>query len=276
MNTIQTNKWNQWFAGVMDGDGYFYINKKENSVSLEIITDIFCVKVLYSIKQVLGGGSVKLRSNSKSVRYRVKKSEIIIDALKRINGKLYNKRRLAQFQAACALKNVITVQTPPLIDSQSPYIAGMLDSDGTITLSVSKSSAENSILSGVEGKIQRLIHSRGNNQLTLKVNGIDKHNIEVIQKSYNLGRLYQDQAEPGKNAKTTKPQTLWVIRSFEEFAIIYELLKKYPLKSYKMHRIRLIPIYFQYKQLQYHCSKKGSFEFKQWEKFCRLWHKYNY
>lgn len=274
MNTIQIIRWNLWLAGITDGDGYFYLNQKEKSVSFEITTHITDAKLLYNIQNTLGGGSVKVRANSKSMRYRVKERKIIIDVLNRINGKLYNQRRIAQFQQACALTNITPIQSSPLTHNESAYLAGLIDSDGTITISVSNSSPEHSILSGVEGKIQRLIYSRGYHQLTLKINGIDKAHIEMIQQSYGFGVIYN--VQPGKNAKTTKPLSIWILRTYEEFSILYELLKRYPLKSVKMHRIRLIPIYFKYKQLKYHCSQKGSPEFKQWEKFCRLWHKYSY
>lgn len=274
MNTIQTIRWNEWLAGIVDGDGYFSFNKKEKSVSFEVITHITDARVLYSIKNLLGGGSVKLRANSQSMRYRVKKQKILIDILNRINGKLYNQRRLDQFDQACALVNITPIQSPTLIDKQSAYLAGLIDSDGSINISVANASQEHSILSGVEGKIQRLIYSRGNHQLTLKINGVDKVHTEMIKESYGFGVIFN--TRPRKNAKTTKPQSLWIVRTYEEFSILYELLKKYPLKSVKMHRIRLTPIYFKYKQLGYHCSEKDSLEFKQWEKFCRLWYKYSY
>nr|QUO98932.1 putative LAGLIDADG homing endonuclease [Oedogonium crispum] len=274
MNTIQKTRWNEWLAGIVDGDGYFYFNKKEKTVSFEIATPITDAKVLYNIKNMLGGGSVKLRANTQSMRYRVKERKILIEILNRINGKLYNQRRLAQFDQACTLTDLIPIQSPPLIDKQSAYLAGLIDSDATIAISVSNASQGHSTLSGVEGKIQRLIYSRDNHQLTLKINKVDKGHIEKIKQSYGFGVIYN--TRPGKNAKTTKPQYVWIVRTYEEFSILYELLKKYPLKSSKMHRIRLIPIYFKYKQLSYHCSQKGSPEFKQWEKFCRLWYKYSY
>lgn len=274
MNTIQTLRWNQWFAGIIDGDGYFYINQKEKSVSFEITTHFTDAKLLYNIKNQLGGGSVKIRSNSQSIRYRVKQDKIIVDILNKVNGKLYNQKRLAQFCAACTLKNITPIPSPPLIDPKSAYLAGVIDSDGTISLSVSKTTQPDSVLSGVEGKIQRLIHARGNHQLTLKINGIDQAMLQTIQKSYGLGVIYH--AEPEKKRKTAKPQSLWIIRSYQEFSILYEQLKNYPLKSVKMHRIRFLPIYFKYKQLKYNLSEKASPQFKQWEKFCRLWHKYSY
>nr|YP_002000381.1 putative LAGLIDADG homing endonuclease [Oedogonium cardiacum]ACC97269.1 putative LAGLIDADG homing endonuclease [Oedogonium cardiacum] len=274
MNPIQTIRWNEWLAGITDGNGYFSVNQKEKSLSFEITTHITDAKLLYNIKNTLGGGSVKVRANSQSMRYRIKESKILIDILNRMNGKLYNHRRIAQFHQACTLTKIIPIQSPPLIHNQSAYLAGLIDSYGTITIGVSNSSPEHSIITGVEGKIQRLIYSRGYHQLTLKINWIDKAHIEMIQESYGFGLIYY--VQPGKNSKTTKPQSIWILRTYEEFSLLYELLKIYPLKSVKMHRIRLIPIYFKYKQLNYHCSKKDSPELKQWEKFCRLWHKYSY
>ena len=274
MNTIQTIRWNEWLAGIVDGDGSFYFNKKEKSVSFEVTTYITDAKVLYNIKNKLGGGSIKFRANTQSTRYRVKERKILIDILNRINGKLYNQRRLAQFHQACALAHITPIESPTLIYKQSAYLAGLIDSDGTIVISVFHASQEHSILSGVEGKIRRLIDSKGNHQLTLKIHGVDRVHIEMIKQSYGFGVI--SNTRPGKNAKTTKPQFLWIVSTYEEFSILYELLKKYPLKSVKMHRVRLIPVYFKYKQLNYHCSEKDSPGFKQWEKFCRLWYKYNY
>ena len=274
MKTIETIRWNEWLAGITDGGGYLYFNQKEKSVSFEITTHMTDAKLLYNIKNMLGGGSVKLRANSKSMRYRVKERKIIIDVLNKINGKLYNQRRVEQFQQACALINLPPIESQVIIDNKSAYLSGLIDSDGKITIGVSNASAVNSILSGVEGKIQRFIYSRGSHQLTLKINGVDQAHIEMIHKSYGFGVIYN--VQPGKKSKTAKPQYIWMVHTYEDFSILYELLKRYPLKSVKMHRIRLTPIYFKYRQLRYHCSKKDSPEFKQWEKFCRLWYKYSY
>jgi len=74
-NTINTHdeKWNQWFAGLTDGDGCFYISKKDRSISFEVTTHTTDARVLYDIKNKFKAGSVKLRGNTQSVRYRVKK-----------------------------------------------------------------------------------------------------------------------------------------------------------------------------------------------------------
>ncbi len=62
------NKFNEWLGGLIDGDGSFILSKK-GYASLEITMDIRDEHCLYLIKQKYGG-SVKLRSGSKSLRYR--------------------------------------------------------------------------------------------------------------------------------------------------------------------------------------------------------------
>lgn len=78
MNQMKS-PWDEWFAGVIDGDGYFYINKKKE-ISFELTTAIPDINVLYSIKNELKGGVIKRRSGSHSVRYRVK-ARLIIEKL---------------------------------------------------------------------------------------------------------------------------------------------------------------------------------------------------
>ena len=57
---------------------------------------------------------------------------------------------------------------------------------------------------------------------------------------------------------------------------MYEYLKKNPLKSVKMHRMRLVLLYFKYKNLNYHLKKEGNIEAKIWAKFAKSWYKYSY
>ena len=57
---------------------------------------------------------------------------------------------------------------------------------------------------------------------------------------------------------------------------LYEYFKKNPLKSLKMHRMRLILFYFKYKKLKYHLKPAGTLEAKIWSKFAESWYKYSY
>jgi hypothetical protein len=66
-------EFNEWLGGIIDGDGFFHLSKK-GYASLEITMDIRDEHCLNIIKQKYGG-SVKLRSGSKSMRYRLHHKE---------------------------------------------------------------------------------------------------------------------------------------------------------------------------------------------------------
>lgn len=271
MNHINQLNWNQWFAGIIDAHGCFYINKK-NEISFEIITHSQNWRIIYDIKNKLKSGSVKLRSGNSSVRYRVKQRCTIIDIIYRVNGKLYNTTRLKKFEQVCNYFNIKLIPPAPLLEKQNAYLAGLIDSDGTISISVSKTSQLNSQKPGIEGKITRLTHSGADNQVYLKITSIDKQNLIVIQKSYKCGQILCSKA----NVKTKRSNIKydWILTSYEDFITVYEYLKKNPLKSVKMHRIRLVLYYFQYKQLKYNLKPCQTAQYKIWQKFCRSWFKY--
>lgn len=272
-DVLKHNPWNEWFAGFVDGDGYFYINKK-NEISFEITTSIIDIRILSNIKNKLNGGSIQIRSGSASVRYRVKQKQIILQIVHRLNGRLYNFRRLQQFEKCCKLLNIEFKCSLLNIDFNNKYLSGLIDSDGTIAISVSKTNAKNSQLSGLAGKIKRLEQSRGNNQLYLKITSISEENLSIIKKTYYFGKIYMEKAN--KKNKVPNKKYHWTVNSYKEFVDLYEYLKKNPLKSVKMHRIRLVFHYFHYKKLKYHLKEPNSVEYQIWVKFCTLWFKYSF
>jgi len=182
----KTNKWNEWFAGLTDGDGYFYINKKEQSISFELTTHMSDSRVLRDIKNTLKAGSIKLRANTNGIRYRVKQKSVIIDIVNRLNGKLHNPTRIEQFKEVCKLLDINFRISPILLDKNNSYIAGLIDSDGTLAISTSYSSSENSQKSGMEGKFLRLVHSKSHNQIYLKISSQHKNYLLFIQNSYGF------------------------------------------------------------------------------------------
>jgi ubiquinol-cytochrome c reductase cytochrome b subunit len=271
-NILKYDSWNEWFAGVVDGDGYFYINKT-NEINFEITTSIIDIQILYNIQNKLNAGSIQIRSGSASVRYRVKKKQIILQIIHRLNGRLYNFKRLQQFEKCCKLLNFEVIPSLLNIDANNKYLSGLIDSDGTISISVHKTNSKNSQLSGLAGKIKRLEQSRGNNKLYLKITSVLEENLLIIKNSYFLGKIYVEKAN--KKNKVPNKKYYWTINSYQEFLYLYEYLKKNPLKSVKMHRVNLIYYYFHYKKLKYHLKKPTSVEYKIWSKFCKLWFKYN-
>ena len=107
---------------MVDGDGYFYINKT-NEISFEITT--FSEdgdRILSHIKNKLKAGSVKPRSGSKSTRYRVKQKQIIKQIVIRLNGQLQNPKRLKQFQTVCDLLCIVRLASTNTVKPSHGYL----------------------------------------------------------------------------------------------------------------------------------------------------------
>jgi hypothetical protein len=59
------------------------------------------------------------------------------------------------------------------------------------------------------------------------------------------------------------------------FFFFYAYLKKYPLKSIKKERVRLIPMFFELRALRAYDHSKESLTYKNWVLFERRWFRYN-
>jgi hypothetical protein len=90
---------NQWLAGLIDGDGYFLLTKKGYS-SCEITMDARDAKALYEIKHKYGG-TIKPISNASAVRYKLRHKEGLISLINNINGLIRNPARLLQMNKLC-------------------------------------------------------------------------------------------------------------------------------------------------------------------------------
>lgn len=87
-----TNSFNEYLAGLIDGDGCLLLNSK-NYASLEITMDISDEHALNKIKQKLGG-SVKLRTGG----YRLHHKKGMLNLISRINGLIRNSKRASQLK----------------------------------------------------------------------------------------------------------------------------------------------------------------------------------
>jgi len=90
---------NQWLAGLIDGDGYFLLTKKGYS-SCEITMDARDAKALYEIKHKYGG-TVKLISGASAVRYKLRHKKGLILLINDVNGLIRNPARLLQMNKLC-------------------------------------------------------------------------------------------------------------------------------------------------------------------------------
>lgn len=78
---------------------------KNKYASCEILVKLKDEKMLRQIQDKFGG-SVKLRSGVKAIRYRLKNKEGIIKLINAVNGNIRNSKRLVQFNKVCILLNI--------------------------------------------------------------------------------------------------------------------------------------------------------------------------
>lgn len=229
--------WNQWLSGLIDGDGCLLISPK-GYASCEITMGLKDEHALMQIKQKLGG-SLKLRSGSKSIRYRLHHKKGIENLLYRINGEIRNSVRLEQLKKMCDKFN-INFKKPTPITCNNAWFAGFFDADGTITMSI----------------------KNDNPQLTISVS--NKKEIDIIYyKNVFKGNIYFDKGSHGSYK--------WTIQSELHVLEFLNYIKKYPARSNKKQRLFLIPRYYELKKLKAYKAEINSLQFKAWNQFLLKW-----
>ncbi len=260
--TTETS-WNQWLAGVIDGDGYLSIQTSNNVAVCEITMPLEDEALLFKIKQKLGG-SIKSRSGAKAVRYRLCHQNGMVDLLHRINGSIRNSLRIVQFKRLCEKFSIDYLQ-PGLLTLENGYIAGFFDADGTILISVDKTSQPDSILPGTHGKITRLTNSRGFHQLRIEIANKYAEDLIFFQTAFGSGSI--------RAVTVRKKHQTHIYRISDIDAFIY-YVSKYPLHSVKMKRVFALKSYFELKRIKAHLADKPSIKNKAWATFCKKWYNF--
>lgn len=254
--------WNQWLAGIIDGNGYLALQTPNNVAVCEITMPLEDESLLFKIKQKLGG-SMKSRSGAKAVRYRLCHKKGMEDLLLRINGSIRNTIRVIQFKKLCEKFNIIYLKAKPLTLSNG-YMAGFFDADGSIFIGVSKTSPEHSILSGVGGKIIRLQNSQGHNQLRIEISNKYRENLLFFQEVFGSGSI---------RAVTHRKKYLNHIYQIHHIGLFLNYISKYPLHSVKMKRVLKVRSYFELKRIKAHLADQSSMKGRAWNAFCKKWYK---
>ena len=125
------NKFNEWLAGIIDGDGCFQLSKK-GYASLEIVTQLRDKRCLYLIKQKYGG-AVKLYGGDNYLRYRLHHKAGLLDLINGVNGLIRNPVRILQLGRICEQYG-IELKDPQTLTYYNGWLAGFFDTDGSIYL----------------------------------------------------------------------------------------------------------------------------------------------
>lgn len=235
--------WNQWLAGIIDGDGCLLISPLGYS-SCEITMDLKDEHALQQIRAVLGG-SIKLRSGSRSVRFRLHNKKGMQELLYRINGEIRNSVRLIQLRKLCDHFS-IHFKEPSLLQHNHSWFAGFFDANGTISISFKNSYP----------------------QLTISAVNKKKEDIYCFKEIF-LGNIYYEKGSLG----TYK----WSIQSKIDNLNFINYVKNNPCRSSKQQRLLLVPLYYELKELKAfkidNERNRGASpnQNKAWLKFMKKW-----
>lgn len=144
---------NQWLAGLIDGDGSLLISKA-GYPSCEITVSVDDERMLKIIQNKIGG-SIKPRSGKRALRWRLHNKVGMLSLVERINGYIRHTGRLNQLHKICMSFNV-PLATPDTLSFNHNWLAGFFDADGTITYSIKNGtpqltiSATNKLLDDVQ------------------------------------------------------------------------------------------------------------------------------
>jgi hypothetical protein len=239
VNKSDKNKdlsFNQWLAGLIDGDGYFILTKKGYS-SCEITMNARDVKALNEIKQKYGG-TIKSISNANAVRYKLRHKKGLISLINDVNGLIRNPVRLLQMNKLCVKYN-IELKYPGLLTFNDGWLSGFIDSDGSI------------------------YYNEASGQIFISLSQKNKYLLEPLILIYG-GRV--DILSPKIEAFKYV-----IYRKAELFNLIDNYFINYPLKTEKMKRVNLIKDFY---LLRIYRKSLDIQKFNEWVKFKDKWEKY--
>ena len=270
MKNYKTKLNYDWLAGLIDGDGYFYLSKA-NYGCLELTVASADRPMLEEIRKEFNG-RLKPRAGTASVRLRVHNKPGLVALVHAINGRLQNSVRQKQFETM-ALAYGVTVKPPQIFSWQNAYFSGLFDADGKITIGVKSLQFKgHSIIPKTYGKILRLTHS-SKTQLTIGVTSKYRHCVDFLcNNTTSFGKISYDRSQNGYYT--------WYVTSRKDITKLLEYFELYPPLSSRKTRVSLVPAYFNFKKKisfakdsdqDLHNLNKG--DLKQWSTFVKAWFK---
>ena len=229
------DKFNEWLAGVIDGDGCFQVSKK-GYASLEIVTQLRDKRILYLIKQKYGG-AVKLHAGYNSLRYRLHHKAGLLNLINGVNGLMRNPTRILELGKICNLYGIELKSTQPLT-KYSGWLAGFFDTDGSIYLN----------------------HESGQ----IFITGTQKNRLILDA----LVELYGGTIYPMIKQGAFK----WTCNEKQEILfLVNDYFKVNPCRSEKLTRLSMVNRFYELRQSHAHLAKSNSDLGKVWKHFLVKW-----
>jgi quinol-cytochrome oxidoreductase complex cytochrome b subunit len=192
-----------WFAGLTDGDGSLLISK-DGYLSYELTLDEKDIQCLYMIKGILKVGSITKRTNVKAYRIRIQIKADVLNLYQNLKGKLLTKSKYNQLNNISKLSYNTTVEIVSKeqavdIIKNTAWLTGFFDAEGSFVI------------------MNKFI-------LTFNISQKEKHILELIKESLNLGHIRYDKSWDGWT---------YTISDREGIRFILDYLTKYPCQTTK-------------------------------------------
>lgn len=234
LNYNNNLKFNQWLAGLIDGNGYFCIKQKKY-LSCEIILDTKDLKTLKQIQNKFGG-SIKFRSGSNSVRWRLLNHKDMAKLINSINGNIRNSKRLIQLYQVANLLNILVIN-PLKLDKSNAWFMGFFDAQGNVSFSFK------------------------DNKPQLNISVSNKFSQDIIDFQMFAGNISFNKSGNG--------YFVWLIHFKEDILLFLEYNKINPSRTIKFKRLLLINLFFELTEIKAYQINNPFY--KQWLSFYDKW-----
>ena len=229
---------NQWLAGMIDGDGCF--GDRESQPRLALGQQLMDVHGLIFIKKVLGYGNVVERhytdkEKTRHFVYNVVSNAGMRDLVNKVNGHIRNSIRVEQFQQVCMFLKIAFIPAIELT-KENAWFSGFFDADGCVT--------------GVMRK------RTGNFEMSIRVSNKFAANL-------NMFEIF------GGKVWTDRTCFEWKIANRLEIEGMLKYFARYPSRSHKVHRLAVIPRLYELKEKRAYTA--SSPDHTEWLDMLALW-----
>ena len=235
----------KWLAGIIDGDGNFDIRKINSKLVLKAIRIKLHnrdIRILSNIQNTLHIGRIRSDKNKPYSLWIISKKEEMLFLINNINGLI--RLKVIGFKKSCEYLGINYQEANYNIKLYDPYLAGLVDTDGTIVYNY----AGNRIECNLEFK-----HNEFSSKLNLD-NVIPNYKPYVL-----LRKSHESIAFKYQNVK--------------EMVFLYEYFMKNRLYSdFKFYRVSKIKKFIEVRK--YKNEPKNSLEFKKYSEFILDWIQY--
>ena len=224
---------NEWLAGVIDGDGHFYLFNKIQYLCITMGT-----RDLDTLKEIQNkfGGKIYQVSKANAFKYMLMRKKDLIHLINSVNGEIRNPTRIEQMNKLC-IKFNIKLNEPKPLTYNNGWFSGFLDSDGCISLNI------------------RL------NQVYIIASQKYNHMLLPLIKLY--GGVIID------NIKSSSTFNYRINRKEDVIKLIDNYLTHYPLRTIKLNRLNLIKDYYNLKT--YNNNPNDISKYNTWIEFKDRW-----